>query len=44
MIDERNFLDQPVKNDIRTYNNIPKIALRQGDVVQLVARLSLFKK
>ena len=36
MIDERNFLDQPVKNDIRTYNNIPKIALRQGDVVQLV--------
>ena len=26
-----NFLDQPVKNDLRTYDNIRKITIRQGD-------------
>ena len=31
MIDGRNFLDQPVKDDLRTYNNIRKIATGQGD-------------
>ena len=30
MIDGRNF-DQSVKNDIRTYDNIRKIAIGQGD-------------
>ena len=30
MIDERNFFDQPVKNDVRTYDNIPKITTGQG--------------
>ena len=31
MIDGRNFFDQPIKNDLRTYNNIRKIATGQGD-------------
>ena len=31
MIDEQNFLDQPVKNDTRTYENIRKISTDQGD-------------
>ena len=31
MIDERNFFDQPIKNDLKTYNNIRKIATGQGD-------------
>ena len=31
MIDEQNFLDQPVKNNLRTYDNIRKIATGQGD-------------
>ena len=31
MIDGRNFFDQPVKNNLRTYNNIQKIATGQGD-------------
>ena len=31
MIDEQNVFDQPVKNDIRTYHNIQKIATGQGD-------------
>ena len=31
MIDGKNFLDQPVKNDIRTYDNIRKISTRKGD-------------
>ena len=26
-----NFFDQPVKNDMRTYDNIQKIATGQGD-------------
>ena len=31
MIDGRNFFDQPVKNDLRTHDNIRKIAIGQGD-------------
>ena len=31
MIDGRNFFDQPIKNDIRTYKNIRKITTGQGD-------------
>ena len=31
MIDGRHFFDQPVKRDIRTYDNMPKIASFQGD-------------
>ena len=30
MIDGRIFLDQPVKTDLRTYDNIRKMATRQG--------------
>ena len=31
MIDGQNVLDQPVKNDLRTYDNIKKIAIGQGE-------------
>ena len=31
MIDGRNFFDQPVKDDLRTYDNIRKIATGRGD-------------
>ena len=31
MIDGKNFFDQPVKNDQRTYGDIKKIATVQGD-------------
>ena len=31
MIDGENLFDQPVRTDIRTYNNIWKIAMGQGD-------------
>ena len=31
MIDGRNFFDQPINNDIKTYENISKIATCQGD-------------
>ena len=31
MIDEKNFFDQPVKNNKVTYENIRKIATGQGD-------------
>ena len=31
MIDGKSFFDQPVKSDMRTYNNIRKIATGQGD-------------
>ena len=30
MIDRQNFLDKPVKSDMRTYNNIRKISTGQG--------------
>ena len=31
MRDGRNFFDQPVKNDLKTYDNIQKITIGQGD-------------
>ena len=31
MINEQNLFDQPVKNNLRTYDNIRKIATGQGD-------------
>ena len=31
MIDRQNIFDQPVKNDLRTYDNIRKITIGQGD-------------
>ena len=31
MIDRENFFEQPVKSNLRTYNNIRKIAAAQGD-------------
>ena len=31
MIDGKNLFDQPVKNDLRTYDNIRKTATGQGD-------------
>ena len=31
MIDGRNFFDQTIKNDLRTYDNIRKILTDQGD-------------
>ena len=31
MIDGQNCLDQPVKNDLRTYDKIQKIAIGRGD-------------
>ena len=30
MVDGLNFFDQPVKNDLRTYENIQKIATAKG--------------
>ena len=29
--DGQNFFDQPVKNNLRTFDNIPKITTGQGD-------------
>ena len=31
MIDERNFFDQAIKNDLKAYENIRKIKTGQGD-------------
>ena len=31
MIDGKNFFDQPVKNNLRIYDNIRKITIGQGD-------------
>ena len=31
MIDRRNFFDQPIKSDLKTYDNIRKIVTGQGD-------------
>ena len=30
MVNGRNFFDQPIKNDLKTYENIRKIAAGQG--------------
>ena len=37
---EVNFFDQPVKSDIRTYDNIRKSVTGQGDTTQLQHKLS----
>ena len=37
MTDRKNFSNQPVKNDIRPYDNIRKIAIGQEMITQLVA-------
>ena len=37
MIDGQNFFNQPVKNNLITYENIRKIAIGQGDIKLLVA-------
>ena len=47
MIDGRSSFDQPVKNNLRTYDNIRKIVTGQGDdyiSVCVFTRLSLFQK
>ena len=31
MIDRRYFFDQPIKSDLKTYDNIRKIVTGQGD-------------
>ena len=31
MIDGRNFFDHPIKSDLKTFHNIRKIAIGQGD-------------
>ena len=31
VIDRRTFFDQTIKNDLKTHDNIPKIATGQGD-------------
>ena len=31
IIDERKFFDQPIKNDLKTFDNIRKFAIGQGD-------------
>ena len=31
MIDGKNFFDQPINSDLKTYENIRKIATGQGD-------------
>ena len=37
MINGRNFLDQPVKNNLRTFENFQKITTGQGDDYTRVA-------
>ena len=46
MIDEKNFFDQPVKNDLRTYDNIRKITTGQGDnyTISCILDYNCFKK
>ena len=43
MIDGQNFFDQPVKGNLRTYNNIQKLRMVNRMIVRLVAyRIELF--
>ena len=37
MIDGKNFFDQPVNNNFKTYANIRKISIGQGHNIELVA-------
>ena len=34
MIDRRNFFDQPIKNDLKTYDNIRKLQLIKMMITQ----------
>ena len=43
-VDRQTFFDQPVKNDLRTYDNIRKITTAQGDHYTAPVRLSLFQR
>ena len=42
MIDGRSFFGQPVKNNLRTYDNILKIATGQEMITQLVVFTALY--
>ena len=44
MIDTQNFLDQPVKEDLRTYDNFQNITIGQEDdyTIGCFAKLFLF--
>ena len=44
VIDGRNFFDQPVKNNLKTYDNIRKIAIGLWLHDWLCNRLSQFQK
>ena len=46
MIDRQNFFDQPVKNNMRIYDNIQKLVTGQGDdyttVCYIISILKIF--
>ena len=42
MIDGKNFFDQPINSDLKTYENIRKIAVGQGDDYATGCLLDLF--
>ena len=46
MIDGQNVFDQPVKNDLMTFDNIRKVSTLQGDdcTTGFFIRLSLFQR
>ena len=46
MIDGRNFFDEPIKNDLKTYDNIIKIPTGQDDdyVTECLLDCLYFKK
>ena len=45
MIDEKNFFDQPINNNLKTYESIRKIATGQDDyTILFFVRLYLFQK
>ena len=46
MTDERNFFDQPIKNDLTLYDNIRKIASGHGEdyTIRCLLDCSFFKK
>ena len=41
-VDEKNFFDQPVKNDKRTYDNVKKLQLVKGMIIQPVVYYIMF--
>ena len=44
MIDGKNFSDQPINNDYKTYENILKSATGKGDHCTTGVRLSLMQR